>query len=745
MPVKNKALANMMFIDDGTLLKASAPGSVLSFTPKASSYIFESFPCETTQSSGYSALQFMVLGPKGGELSIELQSKASCSETSYSSKYVSLPNLTGNLQIITLPWNQWPGANGDAISGIVWYGFKGGRSDTEWKMANIQFVCGSGGPSPPAPIGPNDPFSAPRGTQNLPARTTPAGALPTFKPQAGECPLVVEDFVSQSRLTFLFYNALLQPSSDDATMQSVTLQANKANRVILTPKDRSSYWYTQFGCLHAVGKYGGISLRIKAPADSDFTVQLGYNQNCGDPNPKTINVSTRDLGWQFDGSEKLYSLRWPQFRGIDATKLNNMLITQLNSAITIGPISMFCGDQATDYIPPTTSTQYDDESRTMAAPTGRASPVIIDRFASPNVNSLGFWHGADEGMLLSYGNGQLTISSNDPDYTFNTQIAAGCVDWTFYDGDYLHIVYSGTTKFSIAMQQHNPQCDEKIKPYPETWDEVEASRYAKNGHIYVPLSHFNIEKSRTLGFALKAWYDTAPTTFSLLEVVQSVPHGWTIPSKRPTGNLVFACKRPNSFAFCIDDGDPALAQEVMRIVKEENIKVTFFTVGAPLLDPSTNLTNVYKDMQSQGHQIALHSYTHPKMEGLADYGAIDWEYNNDVAVVGQVFNNMQSPYFRPPFGTEGARMRWRWTAAAGRDDASIVMWTVDVEDWIWAMGDTPEKQLAAFKRDVDKGGNLVVMHYLYKSTVGYLREFIQYAKQSGKQLMRLDQCMMDPK
>ena len=90
-------------------------------------------------------------------------------------------------------------------------------------------------------------------------------------------------------------------------------------------------------------------------------------------------------------------------------------------------------------------------------------------------------------------------------------------------------------------------------------------------------------------------------------------------------------------------------------------------------------------------------------------------------------------------------MRYRWTQAAGNENAYIVNWSVDVEDWLWAQTDTPEKQLDAFKRDVDKGGNLVVAHYLYPSTVQYLQQMIQYAKATGKTLMRLDQCMNDPK
>jgi hypothetical protein len=67
-----------------------------------------------------------------------------------------------------------------------------------------------------------------------------------------------------------------------------------------------------------------------------------------------------------------------------------------------------------------------------------------------------------------------------------------------------------------------------------------------------------------------------------------------------------------------------------------------------------------------------------------------------------------------------------------------------VQDYLWAETSTPEKQLDNFKSDVAKGGNLVVMHYLYNTTVSYIPQFIQIAKATGKQLMRVDQCLEDP-
>jgi peptidoglycan/xylan/chitin deacetylase (PgdA/CDA1 family) len=534
---------------------------------------------------------------------------------------------------------------------------------------------------------------------------------------------------------------MLEPTSDDGTMTSLVV-AN--NRVTITPKDTSSYFYSQTGCTNAkTAVYGGISLRIKAPAGTTFSIELQSSASCSTDSTVNSGQTSSQLGWTFDGTEKLYSIPFSKFTNLDTSKLVTVFFSGFTKPVSFGPMAFYCGNTATEYIVTSTSSTAGPSS-TVPAPSGTAAALVVDKFASQGSNALGFWHGGDDGMGLTWGSSKLTIRSTDADYSFYTQVSSSCSDFTKYKGSYLHIAYSGTVAFTVALQQHNSACSETIAPFPETWDSLEASRYASNGHIYIPMSHFNINLQRTIGIALKGFYKADAVTFSVIEIVPSVPAATRIPSKLPSGNLAFACKRPNSFAFAIDDGDPSMAQEVLKIIREENIKVTFFTVGAPLLDPSTNLSNVYKEMYSQGHQIALHSYTHPKMEGLADEASIDWEYKEDLRAVQQVFPGMHSTYFRPPFGTEGSRMRQRLAATLGTDSPTITMWSVDVEDWLWAQSSTPEQQLTAFQRDVAKGGNLVVMHYLYPSTVGYLKQFIQIAKATGKQLMRVDQCMMDP-
>ncbi|KAK3491613.1 glycoside hydrolase/deacetylase [Neurospora crassa] len=743
--------------DDGSMTSIAAAAGKVQFIPKdGGSYFYESFSCQQAITLGYGGIQFTLQGPAGGSVAFELQTSASCNASdtgNYTSSYNVISGLTGSQQTIDLPLLGFDNnPNYDAIVGLVWSEFS--QTNAIWSVGNIKLTCGAVAVPTTTAAPTTQPSSTTRSvvptstTRSVITTVTRSSASPT----ATACSnLLIDDWESQSRLTFLGYNAMNQASSDDGTMSSIVVSNH---RVLLTPKNQESYFYSQFGCLNTNDKYGGISFRIRAARGTTFAVQMSYFATCGSSTGrKTISMTSTQLKWTFDGTERLYYFPFSVFTGLDTTKLDMIYFSSFNAAVIFGPMSFYCGSTASEYIlpslPPPANT---GASPTVPAPSSNAKPFVIDTFTNKDTNNLGQWHGGDDGMTVIFGKNSITIRTNDSDLGWNTQLASTCFDMTPYSTAYLHVAFTGSSKFSIALQQHNAHCDDSIKPYPETWDSLEAARYSftteGKSDIYIPISHFHINLTRTIGFNLRGFFSPSESTvITKMEIIPSVPPGISIPHKLPSGTLVFACTRPNSFAFAIDDGDPKLASRVMSIVSNANIPVTFFTVGLPLLDPSTNLSKIYRDMASKGHQIALHSYTHPKMEGLPTIAGIDWEYQNDIGAVRQTFPSSKiSPYFRPPFGTEGARMRQRLVENLGRDDkkAYIVGWSVDVEDWLWAESETPEKQLEAFKRDLKAGGNLVVMHYLYESTVGYLEEFIQLAKASGKRLMRVDQCMEDP-
>ncbi|KAH9241823.1 carbohydrate esterase family 4 protein [Colletotrichum gloeosporioides 23] len=723
--------------EDTSMSKVAISKGILSFTPKtdSSSYYYETLGCVKAATQGYNALSLTVKGPKDASMMLEIQTKASCADDNYNSQWVQINGLTGSTQNISIALSSFTNANLDAVSAFVWSTYS--KFDN-YQFSNLQFTCSGGSMSLTSVSVSTVPTAS--GSSSIRSSTVSSSVAAQSSPVSSSCSnLLIDDWASQSRLTFLYYNAMLQPSSDDSTMKEITVSGN---RVTLKPNGGDSYFYSKVACTNTQVKgYGGISLRIKAKAGTTLSIQLASSPTCGEDSAFATKTS-KELGWTFNGQEKLYSIPFSKFSGADLSKMTTILFGSLSSDVTFGPMAFYCGNTPSEYIVATQPTDTAAVS-TVPAPSSTGSVKIVDNFSKKDSNSLGYWHGGDVDTALTWGTNRVTIKAPDADFSFYTQLSDKCADMTGYDGSYLHVAYSGSNKFSIAMQQHNQACDETASPFPETWDSLEAARYATGNDIYIPISHFNIQRKRAIGIAFKGFYTNEAVTLTKVEIVPSVPAKVLIPEKLPSGNLIFACKRPNSIAFAIDDGDPKFAQEVMEVIKSENIKVTFFTVGAPLRDSSTNLSAIYRDMMSQGHQIALHSYTHPRMEGLPNNDAISWEYDQDIKAVQDMFG-ITTKYFRPPFGNEGARMRQQLVRSTKDDNPYIVNWNIDVEDWLYAQSDTPEKQLDSFQRDLDKGGSLVVMHYLYPSTVSYLRTFIQKAKATGKQLMRVDQCMMDP-
>lgn len=134
-------------------------------------------------------------------------------------------------------------------------------------------------------------------------------------------------------------------------------------------------------------------------------------------------------------------------------------------------------------------------------------------------------------MSLTYSQNSLRIVSTDSDYQYYTLVAESCRDMSAYLNSYLHIQYSGSNQFSVALQQHNVECDSSVAPFPETWDEVQAARYSSGNDIYIPWSHFKINHKRATALAIKSFRSSAPTTLTKIEIVPKPPSNWKVPSK----------------------------------------------------------------------------------------------------------------------------------------------------------------------------------------------------------------------
>src|SRR5688572_12693903 len=61
-------------------------------------------------------------------------------------------------------------------------------------------------------------------------------------------------------------------------------------------------------------------------------------------------------------------------------------------------------------------------------------------------------------------------------------------------------------------------------------------------------------------------------------------------------------------SLTFDDGPTAFTQEVLDILKQKNVKATFFVMGSEL----EKNPQIGKDIVSLGHELGNHSYSHTR-------------------------------------------------------------------------------------------------------------------------------------
>ncbi|MGL4849167.1 MAG: polysaccharide deacetylase family protein [Clostridium sp.] len=191
-----------------------------------------------------------------------------------------------------------------------------------------------------------------------------------------------------------------------------------------------------------------------------------------------------------------------------------------------------------------------------------------------------------------------------------------------------------------------------------------------------------------------------------------------------------------------DDGpSTTVTPEVLKILKEEDVKATFFVLGESV-DKNSQSKELIKEIVKGGHAIGNHTYTHD-YKRLYPNNIIDSEYlisefektNQSLSkIIGTEF---KSRVVRLPGGY------WSWN---GREEGKKALESNEFYnvDWNALNGDSEggkksEGQLLAkLKKTVDESGdtadNLVLlMHDTYgkENTAKTLKESIRYLKSKG--------------
>jgi peptidoglycan-N-acetylglucosamine deacetylase len=187
-------------------------------------------------------------------------------------------------------------------------------------------------------------------------------------------------------------------------------------------------------------------------------------------------------------------------------------------------------------------------------------------------------------------------------------------------------------------------------------------------------------------------------------------------------------------SISFDDGpDPEWTPKILDILKEAEVKASFFLVGSNI-ESHPSLT---KRILAEGHEIGIHTYTHPNLAKVSNERAF-LEFNATERLI-ETITGRSTLLFRPPYNSD-SRPHTSAELAAVEIAQGLgyltVTDTIDPEDW---MAPGPDDILQRIK-DKRHLGNIILLHDAggnRSDTVKALPNIIGYLHARGDRIVSL--------
>ncbi|MEO6220778.1 MAG: polysaccharide deacetylase family protein [Ginsengibacter sp.] len=182
-------------------------------------------------------------------------------------------------------------------------------------------------------------------------------------------------------------------------------------------------------------------------------------------------------------------------------------------------------------------------------------------------------------------------------------------------------------------------------------------------------------------------------------------------------------------AISFDDGPVKnYTPQILRLLKQENIKAAFFCIGNRIAGNE----NIVKQVIEDGHIIGNHSYSHhfwfdmfSSKKMLNDLQMMDKEIKKITGLTPRLF--------RPPYGVTNPNIK----RAVEKGDYIPVGWSVRSMDTVIKH----ERKLLSGICNAIKPGAIFLFHDTSITTLNVLQEFINVVKNKGYRVVPLDKLL----
>lgn len=168
-------------------------------------------------------------------------------------------------------------------------------------------------------------------------------------------------------------------------------------------------------------------------------------------------------------------------------------------------------------------------------------------------------------------------------------------------------------------------------------------------------------------------------------------------------------------------------QDILNILEEHKVKTTFFLVNL-WLDEYPDMARL---IHEKGHEIQLHSTTHPHFPQLSAED-MTGELNSNNEKIKEIAG-VEGTLFRPPFGDYDNEV----IDTAHSLGLEVVQWSVDSLDW---QDITAVEICERVKKGVTPG-SIVLFHNNGLHTAEALEELIPYFQEQGYEILPVSQLI----
>ncbi|HYF35325.1 MAG TPA: polysaccharide deacetylase family protein [Prosthecobacter sp.] len=182
-------------------------------------------------------------------------------------------------------------------------------------------------------------------------------------------------------------------------------------------------------------------------------------------------------------------------------------------------------------------------------------------------------------------------------------------------------------------------------------------------------------------------------------------------------------------AMTFDDGPhPSLTPQLLDILKERNIKCTFFVIGKN----AKTYPNIIRRIIAEGHEIGNHTWTHPSLTSRSDSQIRTELKQSEEAIFAAA--NYRPQLIRPPYGAINTRIKQLMFSEFGY---STIMWSVDPQDWRRPGASVVTSRLLSGAHP----GAIMLAHDIHPGTITAMPAFFDQMLAKGYQFVTVSQLL----